>query len=163
MAKFGLSFMNFDPIPEGENVVLRIKKVDDAKFDSFGKAKVILEDKEGRTHIENFSLYMPDGKTENSIAAFLLSKLYMTAMDIDSIPEEDVELQDMVGHYIRCDITHEQVENPKKPGTFSIFSRLGKEKTHAECFDGEEKPAAEVKKEEPVKKQSPINLDDLLG
>lgn len=154
MAKFGLSFMNFDPIPEGEDVVLRIKSVDDSKMESFGKVKVTLENKEGLCHNENFSLIMSDGKTENGIAMFLLSKLYTTAMGIEDIPDEDVELQDMVGHYIRCDITHEQVENPKKPGTFTTFSRLGKEKTHAECFDGET-PLSE--------KKSALDLDDLLG
>lgn len=157
MAKFGLTYANFDPIPEGKDVVLRVKSVDDKKFESFGKCKIILEDVNGQTHTENFSIYGSDGKSENSIAMFLLSKFYMVAMDLDEITDgEEVELQDMVGKYIRCDITHEQIESTKKPGTFTTFSRLGREKTHAEGFDTE----PTVKKSAPKK---PLNLDDILG
>lgn len=157
MAKFGLSYMNFDPIPEGKDVVLRVKSVDDSKYESFGKVKIILEDVSGHTHIENFSLYMSDGKTENDIARFLLSKFYLTCMNLTEPTDDDVELQDMVGKYIRCDITHEEVENAKRPGTFTTYSRLGREKTHADGFDGvAEKPKAAPKK-------SSLNLDDILG
>ena len=155
MAKFGLSYMNFDPIPEGKDVVLRVKSVDDSKFESFGKCKIILEDVNGHTHTENFSIYGSDGKSENSIAMFLLTKFYMVAMDLEEVTDgEEVELQDMVGKFIRCDITHEEVESTKKKGTFTTFSRLGREKTHAEGFDTE--PIA--------KKSAPkLNLDDILG
>ena len=152
MSKFALSFGNFDPIPEGTDVVLRIKSVDDSKLETFGKVKVILEDEKGHNHTENFSMYLSDGKTENNAGRWYLTNLYMVALGLDEIEDgEEVDLQNMTGHFIRCDITHEKVESTKKPGTFNTYSRLGKEKFHADGFDGE------------TKSKPAFDLDSLLG
>lgn len=161
MAKIGLS-AGFDPIPEGIHV-LKIKSVDDSKYESFGKIQVTLVDKAGHSHIERFSFFDKDG-VQNDPALWSFSGLARAALDLADDDMREVEATDLVGKYIRCEVTHEEVESKTKPGEYRTFSRLGREKTHAEGFEGTAaKPAPAPAKAEAPSEADPYDLGSILG
>ena len=159
MAKIGLS-AGFDPIPTGIHV-LKIKSVDDSKYESFGKIMVTLVDKAGHSHIERFSFYDKDG-VQNDPALWSFSGLARAALDLADDDMREVEATDLVGKYIRCEVTHEEVESKTKPGEYRTYSRLGREKTHAEGFEGAAVKPAPAKAEAPSG-ADPYDLGSILG
>ena len=146
MARIPLS-EGFTLIPEGTHI-FKITKVE--YKEDFGKMTVTMETEKGQKHIERFSLLKSNGDT-NDGAMNVFSYFAKTALnnfDLDEIDE-----QDLVGHFIQCEITHEEVDNPKRPGQKSTFARLGDKKPCDGFETAESAPA----------KKSKIDLDELLG
>lgn len=146
MARIPLS-EGFKLIPEGTHVF----KITNVNYkEDFGKMEITMETESGQKHVERFSLLKSNGDpNDGALNAFsFFAKTALNDFDLDEIDE-----QDLVGHFIECDVTHEEVDNPKRPGQKSTFARLGNKRV-SEGF-GE-------KESEPTKKPR-INLDDLLG
>lgn len=158
MAKIGLS-QGFAPIPKGNHV---FKIVGVTYKEDFGKMEVTMQIASGQQHIEKFSLLDNQGEP-NQKALNTFSYFAKTALNDFSLDE--IDEQDLVGHYIRCDVEHEEVESNRTPGKMVTFVRLGWDKEPADGFDimprpeTSETPAA---KKSESKKQK-FDLDSLLG
>ncbi len=132
MAKIGLS-EGFSLIPKGTHV-FQIVKVN--YKEDFGKMEITMQLSTGQKHVERFSLLNKDGEpNEGGLNAF--SYFAKTALNDFSLTEIDHE--DLVGCFIRCEVDHEEVESDRTPGKMLKFVRLG-EKEAADGFD--EAPAA---------------------
>ena len=148
MAKIGLT-EGFSVIPEGTYV---FKIVSVAYKEDFGKLSITMQTKTGAKHIERFSLLKNDGSpNDGALSAF--SYFAKTAMNDFTITEIDHE--DLVGHFVECDVVHDVQENKNKPGQTVTFERLA-EKRPAAGWDVDKKTAEVVKKES-------IDLKSLLG
>lgn len=126
----------FQRIPEGEHVL----KITKAEYDEdFGKVTFTLEDVKGRSCQERFNLLNQDGgPNEKALGAF--SFFAKTAMnDFDLVDVDPVEL---VGHFIRAEVTHNKVPSRNDPTKMTTFVNLG-DKSPADGFDGA--PAAAPK------------------
>ena len=126
----------FQVIPEGVHVL----KIIDAKYDEdFGKAIFTLANSKGATCREQFSLLNQDGSpNEKALNAFsFFAKNAMNDFDM-----EDVDPTELVGHYIRAEVTHNKVPSTKDPTKMMTFVNLG-DKSPADGFDGA--PAAAPK------------------
>lgn len=117
MAKIGLS-EGFSLIPEGTHVFL-ITAVD--YKEDFGKMVVTMQTQSGLKHLERFSLLKSDGQpNEGALNAF--SYFAKTALDDFSLTEIDHE--DLVGHFIECDVEHDTQPSNKDPNKTVTFARL---------------------------------------
>ena len=128
MSKIGLNG-GFTLIPEGTHV-FKITKV--TYKEKYGKLEIKMQTADGKAHTERFTL--TDGKgvvNEGAMNAF--SYFARKAMNDTTLTEIDHE--DLVGHYIRCEVTHDVQPNKNKPGEMITFLRLG-EKEAADGFDG---------------------------
>ena len=137
----------FQIMPEGEQVL----KITKSEYDEdFGKAIFTLTNAKGQTCQERFSLLNQDNTpNEKALGAFsFFAKTAMNNFDL-----EDVDPEELVGHYIRAEVVHNKVESKKEPGKMMTFVNLG-EKSPADGFDG---VAAE-----PAKAPS-LDLSALLG
>ena len=94
----------FTPLPEGE-YIFYIREVDQKKLDDFGKLTVVLVTETGKVHRETFNFIKNDG-SENSIAHDAFSSLARAALGLSQSDDGDVDPEELVGNYIRCDITH---------------------------------------------------------
>lgn len=127
MAKIGLT-EGFTLIPKGTHV-FQIVKVN--YKEDFGKMEVTMQIATGQKHIERFSLLNKDGEpNEGGLNAF--SYFAKTALNDFSLTEIDHE--DLIGHFIRCEVDHEEVESNRTPGKMLKFVRLG-DKEPADGFD----------------------------
>ena len=156
MAKIGLT-EGFTLIPEGTHVF----KITEVNYkEDFGKMEVVMQTAKGQKHIERFSLLNKDGEpNQGGLNAF--SYFAKTALD-----------EELVGHFIRCEVEHEEVESNKTPGKMLKFVRLG-DKEAADGFDEEEvAPAAPKQQSKPAKtetakqegkKPAAFDLGSLLG
>lgn len=127
MAKIGLT-EGFTLIPKGTHV-FQIVKVN--YKEDFGKMEVTMQLVTGQKHVERFSLLNKDGEpNEGGLNAF--SYFAKTALNDFSLTEIDHE--DLVGHFIRCEVDHEEVESNRTPGKMLKFVRLG-DKEPADGFD----------------------------
>ena len=137
MGKVGL-LGGFMPIPEGTHV---FKIIEVEHKEDYGKILVTMQTKEGKKHTERFSIMKASGElNEGALNAF--SYFAKTAMNDFNL--EEIDTDDLVGHYIRCEVTHEEVESTKNPGRMNTYVRLG-DKEPADGFDGEEEPAPAAK------------------
>lgn len=153
MAKIGLTD-GFKLIPEGSHV-FKISKVD--YKEEYGKMEVTLETIDGLKHIERFNLLRNDGEVnEGAMNAF--SFFAKTALNDFQVRE--IDEQDLVGHYIRCNVRHESVDSNKYPGKMTTFVRLD-DKESADGFDDIDIPFDTPEKVSP--KKSSFDLDSLLG
>ena len=159
-------------IPEGEYVF----RIYDATYDEdFGKIKVKMVNAKGMTYTERFSIKDKDDQyNEKALNAF--SYFAKTAMNDFSL--EDVDPEELIGHYIRAEVVHTEVPSNKDPNKTVTFANLG-EKSPADGFDEEPcKRALELGREHegysvpmqsaPATKKAEktstgLNLDDLLG
>lgn len=147
MAKIKLS-EGFKPLPEG-TYVFKITKV--SYKEDYGKLELTLTTEDGRSTVERYSLMKSNGEmNEGACAAFS----YMARAALNDMDVEEIDHDDLVGHFVRATVEHEQVESNKTPGKMLTFVRL----TDKEPADGwgtaakaEEAPAASM------------NLDELLG
>lgn len=150
MAKIGLS-EGFTLIPEG----IHVFQITEVKYDEdFGKMEVTMKTASGQKHVERFSLLSKaDGKpNEGAMNAF--SYFVKTALNDYSLKELEDE-QQLVGHYMRCEVVHDKVESNRNAGKMITFAHLG-DKFPADGFDAvSEKPVE--------KKSSKIDLNSLLG
>lgn len=127
MAKIGLS-EGFSLIPKGTHV-FQIVKVN--YKEDFGKMEITMQLSTGQKHVERFSLLNKDGEpNEGGLNAF--SYFAKTALNDFSLTEIDHE--DLVGCFIRCEVDHEEVESNRTPGKMLTFARLG-EKAPADGWD----------------------------
>lgn len=150
-------------IPEGEYVF----RIYDATYDEdFGKIIIKLVTAQGATHSERFSLKNNDGEfNEKALNAF--SYFAKTAMN--DFGMEDVDPEDLVGHYIRAEVVHTKVPSTKDPSKEMTFVNLG-DKSPVEGFDTEPTERAMMlgssKTEDKVIKPQTskgLDLDSLLG
>lgn len=169
----------FQLIPEGEYVF----RVYDATYDeTFGKIEVFLVNAQGQTLTERFSIMSNDG-TMNEKAQNAFSYFAKTVMNDFNM--EDVDVDELVNHYIRAEVVHNQSTTPNKNGKYNTFANLGN-KSPADGFDTEpcekaktlcraDRLAFAAKREakkatstpastsKPTTPQKGLNLDDLLG
>ena len=139
----------FQMIPEGEQVL----KITKAEYDEdFGKATFTLENAKGQTCQERFSLLNQDGSpNEKALGAFsFFAKTALNDFDI-----EDVDPEELVGHYLRAEVIHKKVPSNKDPNKMMTFTNLG-DKSPADGFDGAPAPA-------PAPKASGLDLAALLN
>lgn len=163
MAKIGLS-EGFSLIPKGTHV---FKIIGVNYKEDFGKMEVVMQMATGQKHTERFSLLNKDGEpNQGGLNAF--SYFAKTALNDFSL--EEIDEQDLVGHFIRCEVDHEEVESNKTPGKMLKFVRLG-DKESANGFDDDEIPAAPKKQSKPAQaepekhetKKPVFDLGSLLG
>ena len=137
----------FQIMPEGEQVL----KITKAEYDEdFGKVVFTLENAKGQTCMERFSLLNQDGSpNEKALSAFsFFAKTAMNDFDI-----EDIDPVELIGHYIKAEVVHNQVPSTKDPTKMRTFVNLGS-KNPADGFDGE--PTSKPK-------ASGLDLSALLG
>ena len=164
MSMIGLTGRTFELIPEGETV-LRIRSVDDSKVDTFGKLEIVYENAQGRRVWETYDFNGEKG----DYAKWRFSCLYRAAMNLDEDVMGEVNPMDMVGHYIRTSIIHNQSKQPNDKGEYRTFVNLSNDKEHATGFDGKITPAAAPAPAEPkpaetvASDDTDFDLDDLLG
>jgi hypothetical protein len=118
----------FQVMPAGEHVL----KITKAEYDvDFGKVIITLENVKGQTCQERFSLLNQDNTpNEKTLVAFsFFAKTAMNDFDM-----EDVDPDELVGHYIRAEVTHNKVPSRTDPTKMLTFVNLGK-KTPADGFD----------------------------
>ena len=138
----------FQIMPEGEQVL----KITAAEYDEdFGKAIFTLANAKGQTCQERFGLLNQDGTpNEKALGAFsFFAKTALNDFDI-----EDVDPDELVGHYIRAEVIHNKVPSKTEEGKTKTFVNLGN-KSPADGFDG---APAEAKP-----KASGLDLAALLG
>ena len=126
----------FQIMPEGEQVL----KITAAEYDEdFGKAIFTLANAKGQTCQERFSLLNQDNSpNEKALGAFsFFAKTALNNFDL-----EDVDPEELVGHYIKADVIHNKVPSTKDPTKMMTFVNLGN-KSPAEGFEGV--PAAPTK------------------
>lgn len=163
----------FTPMDEGVQV-LRIYGVE--YKETFGNLTIYMVNAQGQTMREVFRFKGKDGKpNEGAMNAF--SYFAKTAMDNFSM--EDVDPEELVGHYIQVEVVHNESDG-------RTYANLGRDKAVAYEFDEspvpealsmtltKDKPKAKDKKQEIAQdapQESPVaatssndyNLDDLLG
>ena len=149
MAKIGLS-EGFSLIPKG-NHVFQIVSVD--YKEDFGKMEVHMQLASGQKHTERFSLLKPNGQpNEGGLNAFS----YFAKAALNDFALSEIDHEDLVGCFIRCEVEHEEVESNRNPGKMLTFVRLGN-KEAADGFD-----TAPTKKAAPSAKKS-YDLNSILG
>lgn len=146
MIKLSESKGDFRPIDEGVHVF----KVVDAEYDKdFGIIDLHMVTKEGKKHKETFKLLSSDGSiNEGALNAFS----YTARVLLDDFSIEVINHEDLIGRYIKCEVTHNKVPSTKVPGEFITFVNLNK-KYVAKGFENEDE----------VTKEKPTTLDDLLS
>jgi hypothetical protein len=118
----------FQIMPEGEQVL----KITAAEYDEdFGKAIFTLSNAKGQTCQERFSLMNQDGSpNEKALGAFsFFAKTALNDFDI-----EDVDPEELVGHYLKAEVIHNKVPSTKDPSKMMTFVNLGS-KSPANGFD----------------------------
>lgn len=159
MAKIGLTD-GFTLIPKGVHV-FQITAVN--YKEDFGKMEVTMQLASGQKHTERFSLLNKDGEpNQGGLNAF--SYFAKTALNDYTLSEIDHE--DLVGHFIRCEVDHEEVESNRTPSKMLKFVRLG-DKEPADGFDTpvvEKKPAPAAKTATPAQTgKKSFDLNSILG
>jgi hypothetical protein len=119
----------FQQMAEGEQVL----KITKAEYDEeFGKAIFTLTNAKGQTCLERFSLLNNDN-TPNEKALNAFSFFAKTAMN--NFDLEDIDPAELVGRYIRAEVTHNKVPSRTDPSKMITFVNLG-DKSPANGFDG---------------------------
>lgn len=156
----------FMVIPEGVYVF----RIYDASYDEeYGKIEVKMVTAQGLTHTEKFSIKdSNDNINEKALGVF--SYFAKTAMNDFSL--EDVDPEELIGHYIRAEIVHNLLPSRKDPNKTVTFANLG-DKSPADGFDTEPVPRAltmtgkdEKSKKAPAVQKAPskgLDIDAILG
>jgi hypothetical protein len=141
-------------IPEGWHVFY----ITDVKTnEDFGKAEVYMKTKDDLRHAERFHFMKNDGsKNDGAIAAF--SFFARTAFNDPEL--QDVEVEDLKGHYIRCLVKHERVSNKFADGVDQIYIRLVSKKV-ATKFEDDPAPAP-ASKPAPASSATAPSTDDFI-
>jgi len=159
MAKIQLSKGGYTPIPEGEHIFKVVKSTYD---EDFGKLEVELITASGQRHTERFNLIGDDGEI-NEKAQNAFSFFAKTALNNYNL--EEIDHEDIVGCYIKCKVEHDVLPSRNDPARTVTFCRLTY-KEPAAGFENEEAEtptSSEAKSTPSAKKNSKIDLDDLLG
>ena len=119
MAKIKLSDGGFTIIPEGTHVF----KISTVNYkEDFGKLEITMETASGLKHTERFSLLKPDG-SENQGALNAFS--YFAKVALNDFAKQEIDPQELVGHFMECDVTHDVLPSNREPGKTVTFVRLG--------------------------------------
>ena len=155
MAKIGLT-EGFKLIPEGSHVF----RITGVKYDEdFGKMEVTMETVDGGRHIERFNLLKANGEVnDGAMNAFS----YFAKAALNDFSVQEIDEQDLVGHYLRCTVRHEQVESTKYPGKMTTFVRLD-DKEAADGYDDVDIPWDQPQKGAGKAAAKDYDLDGLLG
>lgn len=161
MAKIGLSD-GFSLIPEGTHVF----KITGVSYkEAFGKLEVTMQTQSGAKHIERFSLLKADGSTnEGALNAFS----YFAKTALQDFELSEIDHEDLVGHFIECDIEHDVQPNKNKPDKTITFARLA-DKRPSDGWDDQAAPRtpATPKKAAPAASQAapaaPKSKSDLMA
>lgn len=126
MAKMKLSESTFTLIPEGVTV-FKVTKVDDSKYEKFGKIAVTLQTKEGKTHVENFTLMKAVKNRMEINEGALRAWSYFARTCLNNYQADEIDTQDIVGCYIQANVTHEKYTRTKgdHAGEEAETARLG--------------------------------------
>lgn len=160
MAKIGLS-EGFSLIPKGTHVF----KITGVNYkEDFGKMEITMQLASGQKHVERFSLLNKDGEpNQGGLNAFS----YFAKVALDDFALTEIDHEDLVGRFIRCEVDHEEVESNRTPGKMLKFVRLG-DKEPADGYD--EAPAttpapAKAEKSTTAAKsgKKPFDLNSILG
>ena len=165
MAKIGLT-EGFSLIPKGTHV---FQIVDVNYKEDFGKMEVTMKLASGQKHVERFSLLNKDGEpNEGGLNAFS----YFAKVALNDFSLTEIDHEDLVGCFIRCEVDHEEVESNRTPGKMLKFVRLG-DKEPADGFDEAPAAPAPAAKKEPAAKpatqagkaggKKPFDLNSILG
>lgn len=120
----------FVRIPEGV-YVFRIYEV---KYDEdFGKLEVKMVTAKGQTHTERFALKNNDDTFNERV---LNSFSYFAKTALNDSSQEDIDPEELVDRYIKCEIKHNEADSTKKPGEKVVFVNLG-DKEPADGFEEE--------------------------
>ena len=164
MAKIGLS-EGFSLIPKGTHVF----KITGVNYkEDFGKMEITMQIASGQKHVERFSLLNKDGEpNQGGLNAFS----YFAKVALNDFNLTEIDHEDLVGRFIRCEVDHEEVESNRNPGKMLKFVRLG-DKESADGFDEEPAAPAPAKKEKAAEKpattvksggKKPFDLNRILG
>lgn len=164
MAKIGLS-EGFSLIPKGTHVF----KITGVNYkEDFGKMEITMQIASGQKHVERFSLLNKDGEpNQGGLNAFS----YFAKVALNDFNLTEIDHEDLVGRFIRCEVDHEEVESNRNPGKMLKFVRLG-DKESADGFDEEPAAPAPAKKEKADEKpattaksggKKPFDLNSILG
>ena len=119
MAKIKLSAGGFTLIPEGTHTF----KVSAVSYnEDFGKLEITLETATGLKHVERFRLLKDDG-SENQGALNAFS--YFAKIALDDFAKQEIDPQELVGHFLECDVTHDIMPSTREAGKTVTFVRLG--------------------------------------
>lgn len=118
MGKIKLSEGTYSVIPEGTYV---FKIVSVTYKEDFGKMEILMETKDGQKHTERFSLLKSNGDT-NDGALNAFSYFAKTALNDYSLKE--INCEDLVGHFIECDVEHDVQPGKNDPSKTVTFARL---------------------------------------
>lgn len=127
MAKLELS-SGFTLIPEGSHI---FKIVGCEYKEKFGKIEVKMETKNGQKHIERFNV-----KSEGGLNAFS----YFAKTALDDFERSSIDHEELVGHFIGCEVGHTTVPHRDEPDKTVTFVNL-KDKFVAYDFDGRSESA----------------------
>lgn len=137
MARIPLT-SGFQILPEGEYVF----RIYDVTYDeNFGKAVVKMVTAKGQLYSERFTLKdKNDQWNDNALGAFS----YFAKTALNDFDREDIDPNELIGHYIRASIEHTEVQSNRDPNKTVTFANLGRDKEPADGFD--EAPSARVVK-----------------
>lgn len=124
---------DFSLLPEGQ-YIFKIIKVDDSKYDDFGKLTLEMVTQNGEKHNERFGL-ITNGKINDGA---LKAWSYWVGSVLGIWGEQEVDSSDLEGHYVQADVTQEESDTiNEKTGKPYVNNRLGN-LTAVDGFDGEE-------------------------
>lgn len=154
MAKINLAESNGAFINQpGKNVLLVITK---AKYDQeYGKVEIVLENEKGEIVNNNYGLLDNDGSiNEGALKAFS----YFARVAVGDWGRDDIEDEEMIGCFVRCDIEMKEGTKEGKDGKKMEFANIVKSYMTDDRFD-------RVKKEKSAKpstgkKAKPVVEDD---
>lgn len=138
-------------IAEGEHI-LQITKVEDKSM--FGKLEFTLRNAKGQFVNNNFRNLDTNPKAVNAMSYFVRCAL-------DDFTVEEIEPKDLVGKYVKCEITH----NKGSKVTFANItstSTLSDEDKDAIGFDFVNEASDETATTETVEDEE-LNFDDFFG
>jgi hypothetical protein len=160
MAKIGLSEGTWTVIPEGTHVF----KITGVNYkEDFGKMEVKMETKEGLKHTERFSLLSSNGDTnQGALNAFS----YFAKVALNNFTLTEIDHEDLIGHFIECDVEHDVQPSNKDPHKNVTFVKLT-DKRVSDGWDETLTPAAKsVQTEAPSQnsaEKAKLDLYALLG
>lgn len=143
MAKIGLS-EGFSLIPEGTHVF----KITAVNYkEDFGKMEVVMQTQSGLKHTERFSLLKSDGQpNEGALNAFS----YFAKVALNDFTLTEIDHEDLLGHFIECDVEHDTQPSNKDPNKTVTFARLADKRVSDGWEGGEVAASAPAQKPAPA-------------
>lgn len=154
MAKIKLSSGTFSLVPEGTHV-FQITAVE--YKEDFDKLNITMKTASGATHIERFTFTNNNGEP-NEAAINIFSYLAQTALQ--DYNREEIDEQELVGRFVKAEVTHDVLPNKNDPSKTVTFSRLGK-KYPANGFEDEETQPAVKASTTPVAERTAPTLSSV--